>query len=53
MKWLCFSFYNVYILQLNVAVWGPLVQCTSGSYAPVAYLTEMLQLEISELLYLC
>jgi len=30
MKRLCFSFYNVNILQLNVATWGPicaLVQC--------------------------
>jgi len=44
MKRLCFSFYNVNILQLNVVMWGPLalwslVECTSGNYAPVAYLT--------------
>jgi len=43
-KQLCFSFYNANILQLNVAMWGStcfgaLVQCTSDSYAPVAYLT--------------
>jgi len=43
MKRLCFRFYSVNILQLNVAMWGPfcfgaLAQCTSGSYAPVAYL---------------
>jgi len=42
MKQLCFSFYNVNILQLNVAMWsqycfGTLVQGTSGSYAPAAY----------------
>jgi len=44
MKQLCFRFYNVNILQLNVAMWvsfcfDALVQCTNGSYALVAYLT--------------
>jgi len=52
MKKLCFSVYNVNILQLNVAMWGPSCFRTPvvvNSYAPVAYLTYMFQLEISEL----
>jgi len=55
MKQLCLSFYDVNILQLNVAIWGPsclraLVQCTNSNYAPDAYLTYMFHLKIPELL---
>jgi len=43
---MCFSFYNVNILQLNVAMW-----VLSAVYQWwFAYLTSMFQLEITELL---
>jgi len=51
MNRLCFSFYNVNILQLNVTMWGP------GSVYQwelcTCFLPYMFQLEISKLFELC
>jgi len=53
MKQLCFSFYNVNILQLNVAIWAPFALRTWCSVSVAIMHLLHFQLDISEMLQLC